>query len=259
MAIKGDCMGFLVSYLTTVILSVGMKFASDVRIYKDAADQGYKILFDMDLFKLPFLIPLFNIFWVVKNTVEYDRDYRSEVLFYLNEIKALEEMNELEKSEYAKKPSALNAFLVPKKWDRILNSSLCISVDTDKEKGKIFYKFNRLGKNVKIIAATGTFASLTKEEQKRKVFETTEKILDFVNKGVEEYYSDNPNTSKSPKTLYSDILDSIDLEEIKVTDNDDDYKKNLKELKEILLTMEDDQKDQQDRKNNVKSLKKKSK
>lgn len=252
-------MSFLIFYLTTVILSAGMKFASDVRIYKDAADEGYKILFDMDLFKLPLLVPLFNLIWVVKNTMDYDNDYRSKILYSLNEMGALEEMNELEKRDYEKNPSTLNAYLVPKKWDRKLNASLCIYANTQKEKGKIFYKFKRFGKGIKIVGATGTFANLTKDEQKGKVFETTEKLLDFVNKEVEDYYSDNPDTDKTPKALCNDILDSINYEEIEISDKEDDYKKDLKKLKEVLLDMEDEKEEKQDRKDDVKTLKKKLK
>ncbi len=111
-------MGYL--WIATIILSSYMEITNELRIFKDIADARYKV----DLKKLSelsqhmtkpnlllFLIPIINILQAIKNTMKYSKD-RPMLLNQLQVMGALKEMSQNEQEEYAKKPTALTAFLI---------------------------------------------------------------------------------------------------------------------------------------------------
>jgi hypothetical protein len=78
-------MEFLVLWLGTSIASFGMKIANELRMFKDAADAGYKV--DVERLSklgkqlnpnatkatlLSMLIPVFNVMQVFQRTIQYN-------------------------------------------------------------------------------------------------------------------------------------------------------------------------------------------
>lgn len=189
-------MELLVLWIGTSIKSFCMEIANELRMFKDAADAGYKI--DVrrlsDLSKqlnpnaskatiLSMLIPIFNIMQVFQRTIQYN-NVRPMVLDQLNVMDTLEEMSEMEKREYQKKPTGLNAFLIPLETEIRLSKAASIKIETDTEKSEIFYEIDdSLGK-ITILKVNGDASRLTEEEQVKKFIEAWKNIISA---GMEKY------------------------------------------------------------------------
>lgn len=124
-------MELLLLWLSTSITSICMEIANELRMFKDVADAGYKIDIKRlsDLSKqlnpnapkatlLSTLIPIFNIIQVFQRTIQYN-NLRPTILDQLNAIDVLEEMLEIEKEEYSKNPTGLNALIIPIKTEYV--------------------------------------------------------------------------------------------------------------------------------------------
>ena len=189
-------MELLVLWLGTSIVSFGMEMANELRMFKDVADAGYKIDIRRlsDLSKqlnpnaskatlLSMLIPIFNIMQVFQRTVQYN-NARPMILNQLNVMDALEEMSEIEKQEYQKKPTGLNALLIPLKDEIRISKAASIKIETDTEKSEIFYEMDDSLENITILKVNGDASRLTVDEQKKKVIEAWKNI---VSAGMEKY------------------------------------------------------------------------
>ena len=189
-------MEFLIIWLSTVAVSFGMEIANELRMFKDVADAGYKIDIRRlsDLSKqlnpnaskatlLSMLIPIFNIMQVFQRTVQYN-NARPMILDQLNVMDALEEMSEIENQEYQKKPTGLNALLIPLKDEIRISKAASIKIETDTEKSEIFYEMDDSLENITILKVNGDASRLTVDEQKKKVIEAWKNI---VSAGMEKY------------------------------------------------------------------------
>ena len=189
-------MELLVLWLGTSIASFCMEMANELRMFKDVADAGYKIDIRRlsDLSKqlnpnatkatlLSMLIPIFNIMQVFQRTVQYN-NARPMILDQLNVMDALEEMSEIEKQEYQKKPTGLNALLIPLKAEIRISKAASIKIETDTEKSEIFYEMDDSLENITILKVNGDASRLTVDEQKKKVIEAWKNI---VSAGMEKY------------------------------------------------------------------------
>lgn len=189
-------MEFLIIWLSTVAVSFGMEMANELRMFKDVADAGYKIDIRRlsDLSKqlnpnaskatlLSMLIPIFNIMQVFQRTVQYN-NARPMILDQLNVMDALEEMSEIENQEYQKKPTGLNALLIPLKDEIRISKAASIKIETDTEKSEIFYEMDDSLENITILKVNGDASRLTVDEQKKKVIEAWKNI---VSAGMEKY------------------------------------------------------------------------
>ena len=189
-------MELLVLWLGTSITSFCMEMANELRMFKDVADAGYKIDIRRlsDLSKqlnpnaskatlLSMLIPIFNIMQVFQRTVQYN-NARPMILDQLNVMDALEEMSEIEKQEYQKKPTGLNALLIPLKAEIRISKAASIKIETDTEKSEIFYEMDDSLENITILKVNGDASRLTVDEQKKKVIEAWKNI---VSAGMEKY------------------------------------------------------------------------
>lgn len=143
-------MEFLFTWLGTCIASFGLEIANELRMFKDVADAGYKIdtkrlgnlnkQLNPKATKISFLsllIPIFNIIQVFQNTIKYN-EIRPTILDQLSLFDVLEEMSDIEKQEYLKKPTGLNAVFVSMKatLNAISETSIVDEVDKDSEKNK---------------------------------------------------------------------------------------------------------------------------
>lgn len=189
-------MEFLVLWVSTSITSFCMEMANELRMFKDVADAGYKIdvrrLSDLNKQLNPnaskatilsMLIPIFNIMQVFQRTIQYN-NVRPMMLDQLNVMDVLEEMSEIEKQEYQKKPTGLNALLIPLKVEIRLSKAASIKIDTGTEKSEIFYEIDDSLENITILKVNGAASRLTEDEQKKKVIEAWKNI---VSAGMEKY------------------------------------------------------------------------
>lgn len=185
-------MEILFLWLSTSITSICMEMAYELRMFKDVADAGYKIDTKRisDLNKqlnpdapkatlLSLLIPIFNIIQVFQRTVQYN-NARSMILDQLNAMDALKEMSEIEKEEYSKNPTGLNALIVQTKMEiRLLNAEK-LTIDDENEKSEFIYEMNGSLKDITILKVSGDAAKLTVEEQKEKIANSFRKMVSAV-------------------------------------------------------------------------------
>lgn len=215
-------MEFILFWITSIIASLGLELANELKIFKDIADAGYK--FDLkrinELQKqispnnkknmyFSFIIPLINIFTVLKRTVQYS-NMRQEILKQFDIIGLLEEMNELEKEEYLKKPTGLNAIIAPIKANSRLENAIKITNDDSNmaiyiefmkeidECKKIdeFYDIN----NIVILKSTDKLQKYTNEELRQIAYE-------YFNNAIKLYHEILPqNTEKIPSPTDLQII-----------------------------------------------------
>ena len=209
-------MKIVVLWISTVAASFCIELTNELRMFKDVADAGYKINIDRlsDLSKklnpdaskitlLSMLIPIFNIIQVFERITKYN-NIRPMLLDQLSIIDALEEMSEIEKQEYQKRPTGLNAILVPFKLEARIAKSDSVKIENDNEKSEIFYEIGDSLDDITILKVAGDASRLTEDEQKKKVIEV---IKSSLSEEMEEY-DDVENSTNTIK--YSDDLDLKD-------------------------------------------------
>lgn len=217
-------MKIVVLWISTVAASFCIELTNELRMFKDVADAGYKINIDRlsDLSKklnpdaskitlLSMLIPIFNIIQVFERITKYN-NIRPMLLDQLSIIDALEEMSEIEKQEYLKKPTGLNAILVPFKLEARIAKADSVKIENDNEKSEIFYEIGDSLDDITILKVAGDASRLTEAEQKKKVIEA---IKSSLSEETEEY-DDVENATNT-------IKDNDDLE-LKNTDNKEEQK-----------------------------------
>lgn len=182
-------MEFLVLWLGTSVASFGMEIANELRMFKDAADAGYKVdvkrLSELGkqlnpnaskAILLSMLIPIFNVMQVFQRTIQYN-NVRPMILDQLSVIDVLEEMSEIEKTEYLKNPTGLNALIVPLKTEIRLSKATSIKIDDGNELSEIYYEMGESLGDITILKVSGSASRLTVEEQKKKVVEAWEIVI----------------------------------------------------------------------------------
>lgn len=217
-------MKIVVLWISTVAASFCIELTNELRMFKDVADAGYKINIDRlsDLSKklnpdaskitlLSMLIPIFNIIQVFERITKYN-NIRPMLLDQLSIIDALEEMSEIEKQEYLKKPTGLNAILVPFKLEVRIAKADSVKIENDNEKSEIFYEIGDSLDDITILKVAGDAYRLTEAEQKKKVIEAIKSSL----LAETEEYDDVENATNT-------IKDNDDLE-LKDTDNKEEQK-----------------------------------
>lgn len=157
------------------------------------------------------LIPIFNIIQVFERITKYNNT-RPMLLDQLSIIDALEEMSEIEKQEYQKRPTGLNAILVPFKLEVRIAKADSVKIENDNEKSEIFYEIGDSLDDITILKVAGDAYRLTEAEQKKKVIEAIKSSL----LAETEEYDDVENATNT-------IKDNDDLE-LKNTDNKEEQK-----------------------------------
>ena len=189
-------------WIGTSILSIYMYLVSGFKIFKDVADAGYKFdakrVSELSKYLNPngskvtlisLLIPIYNIMHVLQNAMVYNNN-RDMILDQLNAINALEEMTKEEKEEYLKKPTGLNAIIIPIKSELRLAKASSIKIQNDNGVGEIFYDGDIIN-NINILKTTGYVSKLTEDEQKELVFNAWDEILKILRD------PNNPNNMES--------------------------------------------------------------
>ena len=241
-------MNFLIFWLGTSALSFCMEFVQELRMYKDIADHGYKIdnkrlsefsnqlnpnstkntMFSM-------LIPLVNMMLVIQRTMEYNNN-RAYIMDQIRAMDALEEMSEYEKKEYAKKPTGLNAFLVPLKLQlKMAKSNISIKINGENGDSKIFFEIGKESSDITILKVMGEASKWTVEKQKQAVFDTLRKMA----QGFNEKYGEDVNALKRD-LMNEKVLDlnvKKDNDYIETHDENTQKLKDCEEKKQELLTL----------------------
>lgn len=187
-------MDLILMWVGTLVFSGLMKLCNELRIFKDVADNGYKI----DLDKLAqfnrkknntgivTLIPIVNMMNEVMNASNYNR-IKYTLIDQLKVQGALIELSDLEKKIYAKHPTSISAFLLPIKAGMIIDTTENIEVREKYRKGNIYYRKEKNGFDV--VETTGIFDGKDEHEliSEIKEFERN-KILNnkFLNKEYNE-------------------------------------------------------------------------
>ena len=99
------------------------------------------------------------------------------ILDQLRLIGALEEMSEIEKTEYLKNPTALNALIAPFKAERRLSKATLLELNDGNEHSEIYYEMGESLDDITILKVSGSASRLTVEEQKKKVVEVWETVV----------------------------------------------------------------------------------
>ena len=241
-------MKIVVLWISTVAASFCIELTNELRMFKDVADAGYKINIDRlsDLSKklnpdaskitlLSMLIPIFNIIQVFERITKYN-NIRPMLLDQLSIIDALEEMSEIEKQEYLKKPTGLNAILVPFKLEVRIAKADSVKIENDNEKSEIFYEIGDSLDDITILKVAGDAYRLTEAEQKKKVIEAIKSSL----LAETEEYDDVENATNTIKDNdYLELKDIDNKEEQKVTPKQESslsrQKQALEDLKNKLI------------------------
>lgn len=206
-------MELVLVYLGTIIASFVIELDNGFQMFKDVADAGYKIDIDkMSEFTnklrnnkkqeslLRIFVPIYNILRAMQIRMQYIQQ-RFIVLDQLNVMDCLEEMTESEKEEYSKKPTGLNALLIPLKSNIEISKAIKIEL---KDEGTLWYVFDDKTKEIKILKAEGTIAKLTQEEQKAKIDEVNGELAKKIVEcfaSVEDLKNEMTESAKSGNVL----------------------------------------------------------
>lgn len=188
-------MELLIIWLTTIIISFEIETISFLRMCKDLADNGYKFNLkkivelknqinprELKYKQILKFIPIFNILNELSIMFQYNNN-KSLLIDNFRIFNMIEEFTDLEKEEYLKKPTMLNALLAPVKAASRLSKAYELEIETDIESSKIFYEINEQNEII-ILQISGDAKKLTLEEQKKKVNEYYKSII---KRGIEEY------------------------------------------------------------------------
>ena len=231
-------MDYIYFWLTTIILSTGTSLVNELRMYKDAADNGYRIdginlkrnmknYFSPVVrnFSLKLLIPFYNIFVSIINVMAYNFN-RPRMLDNLNMLYALEEMTEEEKEKYQKFPTGLHAFILMIKNTIKLSKLNEIKIIDKAGISEIYFDILD-DKDIEIVKVYGPLSKTTKETQKEKAMQT---IYGVALAGLEEYGTEEEFIKTIDENGLKEL--SLELEKFKKIE---EQKIELEQLKEELL------------------------
>lgn len=231
-------MDYIFFWLTTIILSTGTSLANELRMYKDAADNGYRIdgiNLNRNMKKyfspivrnlsLKLLIPFYNIFVSLINVMAYNLN-RPKLLDNLNMLDALDEMSEEEKEKFQKFPTGLHAFILMIK--NTIKLSKLNKIEIIDKAGISEIYFDILDDNdIEIVKVYGPLSKATKETQKEKAMQT---LYGVALAGLKEYGTDEEFIKAINENGSKEL--SLELEKLKKIE---EQKTELEQLKEELL------------------------
>ena len=184
-------MELIIFWITTIILTIILELKNSFRIIKDIADAGYK--FEKERLAevnkeinpnakkasfMTMLIPVINLLETMKRVISYNNS-RDTILDGLNVLDVLEEMTELEKEEYKKNPTGLNAIIVPIKIKTKLENAIILTVNENDQESKIFYEYDENG-NIIILKVDGPLSNYSNDKIIEIINMDREKMLDFI-------------------------------------------------------------------------------
>lgn len=161
---------FLLLWLASIIISKVMDLSLAFKMVKDIADLGYKINRDritnlvnqldveqLKKSKIESFIPIYNIFKSMYVNAQYI-NYKEEMISSLNALCIIDEMTDLEKDVYNKKPGAIGAIALEPIVQFELDSAFKIEVSKDDLKGIIY--FEKEDNLIKVLKSEGIFEKI---------------------------------------------------------------------------------------------------
>ncbi len=182
-------MELLLFYIWTIITSFCIEISRELKLYKDLSDVGYKIdtikyyelkkRLGANLIKkelLLFLIPIYNVLNMFEKTITYNNN-RKIIIDQLNILGVLEELSTIEKQEYEKNPTALNALVVKLRFEQRMLNSKSIVIINGNEFSEVYFEINDKCDDITILKITGYLSKLPVEIQKKKVIMAWNKMV----------------------------------------------------------------------------------
>ena len=177
-------MGLLFFWIISIIVSYGINLSTVLRIYKDLADEGYKINLtklkesnkniDVNLVKstrLSMLIPFINILNSMKTSVQYILNPQ-KVYEGFRMLDVLGEMSDFEINEYKKNPSGINALLIEFNYDKRMQKASKKIVKGDFKDSIFTFDYGLTdAKELTILNVEGPAKNLSEDEQKDLLLE----------------------------------------------------------------------------------------
>lgn len=173
-------MDFIYGLIMSIILSSSVSAINELRMYKDAADNGYLIdgknyNINFDKFRLPIvrnftislLIPIYNIVYTIQNIIKYNQN-KDKLLDNLSLMDSLDEMTEEEKKQYQKFPTGFRALVLMVKKAIKLTEKNHIQIQTPYDISEIYYDLTE-DEDIEIVKVYGSLSKQTLESQKEKV------------------------------------------------------------------------------------------
>ena len=161
---------FLLLWLASIIISKVMDLSLAFKMVKDIADLGYKINRDritnlvnqldveqLKKSKIESFIPIYNIFKSMYVNAQYI-NYKEQMISSLNALCIIDEMTDLEKDVYNKKPGAIRAIALDPIVQFELDSAFKIEVSKDDLKGIIY--FEKEDNLIKVLKSEGIFEKI---------------------------------------------------------------------------------------------------
>ena len=257
-------LGLLITAVFSIPLSYVIEIKNALRLFKDAANLGYKFnakkFSEMPtdkegtkkLFSETLLIPFYNLFIAYAHIEQYNNTINLQLEQYAA-LGVLEEMSSYEKKYYEEKPKVLTAIDISVGLtDTLAMKGQTTGSIVDKEtNSEIKFAIGKHAKDIKILDATGIYENMPLEEQQKVVAkdiiamydEVTEEYGSF-DKFMKEVEAD-PSKAKLNKNKNDDIEKRDYVSE----------KTRLEELKQEALRLEE--LDKQDEKTEQPKVKKK--
>lgn len=182
-------MGFLTIWIGTTIMSFIIDVGNKLRLYKDLADNGYKMNFsktknvasnlDPEGANIAFIskfIPIYNVLMTIGHTIEYNNS-KEGIVRNLQILGLLEEMSDEEKEDYSKKPTGLNAYLVPIKSTVRKESEITFTIEVENETSEIIYNIKNDHHDIDILRVSGKMSEMPIDELKALISWTWERVF----------------------------------------------------------------------------------
>lgn len=241
-------MELLILWIGSIIVSFSMEIINELKIFKDVADQGYKIDISRinELTKasnkenakntlMTLLIPGVNIASVLQRTMQYN----STRWMLIDQLKVMDFVTPFTKEEqqkYNQKPTVMNAIslnVLTSTEKRTSNAS--ISYLEGKKKNTIYFKYEN--KKLIIVSAKGPVSKLSKEYQKKKVEEQLAEYGEFFDiHSVFEMTDDHKIDNILNLLDYMKEEKKIDEENNKENMSVNDQKIKLEEFRKTLIS-----------------------
>lgn len=167
----------------TILVSIGLDISLAFKMFKDIADQGYKLEMDkiselgrqmnpetsknnaMSLF-----IPFFNLFFQMNKKTKYEQT-RPFLADQLRIMDCITPFTKEEQENYNKKPTGFNAFLTIIKSELADESEMDVSISFDDDGEKSTIWFEKINDDFRVIKTRGPVSRLSLEEQKNILIE----------------------------------------------------------------------------------------
>ena len=176
-------MQFLIMYIASILISVTGEAIINLKLIKDAANEGYlieykkwrealeKLLNSNSLMKY---IPIINIAYMISNAIQYNHTRKYIAIDNLNELGLLKKMSDEETKEYNKKPSAFRALKIDIDRELKLNKPTTSVIEVYNNTGKIWYEKSE--RDFNILKSSGSAKDLSRFTQIKLIEENLDKL-----------------------------------------------------------------------------------